>query len=132
LPLLPQHIVGELNSPHNHHLFGKGIHRATVGSSDRSLRCITCQKFFLSQNVHQRDRLEELQLGVPLIYDMLFAEGGPVLERLRRRLFAEQLTPNPVTVASLQPQVIKHCQSVCAAGMPIRTIALKSKDEEKL
>jgi len=38
----------------------------------------------------QRDRLEELQLGVPLIYDMLFAEGaaeeGPVLERLRQRI----------------------------------------------
>ena len=38
----------------------------------------------------QRDRLEELQLGVPLIYDMLFSEGaaeeGPVLERLQQRI----------------------------------------------
>ncbi len=38
----------------------------------------------------QRDRLEELQLGVPLIYDMLFAEGtpeeSPVLERLQQRI----------------------------------------------
>ena len=38
----------------------------------------------------QRDILEELQLGVPLIYEMLFADGvaeeGPVLERLRQRI----------------------------------------------
>lgn len=38
----------------------------------------------------QRDILEELQLGVPLIYEMLFesgvAEEGPVLERLRQRI----------------------------------------------
>ncbi|MBO3463437.1 energy-coupling factor ABC transporter ATP-binding protein [Aetokthonos hydrillicola Thurmond2011] len=38
----------------------------------------------------QRDFLEELQLGVPLIYDMLFAEGvaeeGPILERVRQRI----------------------------------------------
>ncbi|MBE9037769.1 energy-coupling factor ABC transporter ATP-binding protein [aff. Roholtiella sp. LEGE 12411] len=38
----------------------------------------------------QRDVLEDLQLGVPLIYEMLFAEGvaeeGPVLERLRQRI----------------------------------------------
>ena len=38
----------------------------------------------------QRDVLEELQLGVPLIYEMLFADGvaeeGPVLERLRQRI----------------------------------------------
>ncbi|MBH8555426.1 ABC transporter ATP-binding protein [Nostocaceae cyanobacterium CENA357] len=38
----------------------------------------------------QREILEELQLGVPLIYDMLFAEGladeGPVLEKLRQRI----------------------------------------------
>jgi len=39
---------------------------------------------------NQRDALEDLQLGVPLIYEMLFAEGvaeeGPVLERLRQRI----------------------------------------------
>lgn len=29
------------------------------------------------------------------------------------RLFAEQLSPNPVTVASLQPQVRQHCQNMC-------------------
>ncbi|MBH8576873.1 ABC transporter ATP-binding protein [Nostocaceae cyanobacterium CENA369] len=38
----------------------------------------------------QREILEELQLGVPLIYDMLFSqevvEEGPVLERLRQRI----------------------------------------------
>lgn len=38
----------------------------------------------------QRELLEELQLGVPLIYEMLFADGvaeeGPVLERLRERI----------------------------------------------
>ncbi|MBD2778604.1 energy-coupling factor ABC transporter ATP-binding protein [Iningainema tapete] len=38
----------------------------------------------------QRDHLEELQLGVPLIYEMLYAdpivEEGPVLERLRQRI----------------------------------------------
>ncbi|NMG21867.1 energy-coupling factor ABC transporter ATP-binding protein [Brasilonema bromeliae] len=38
----------------------------------------------------QREILEELQLGVPLIYEMLFADGvaeeGPVLERLRQRI----------------------------------------------
>lgn len=38
----------------------------------------------------QRGVLEDLQLGVPLIYEMLFAEGvaeeGPVLERLRQRI----------------------------------------------
>jgi cobalt/nickel transport system ATP-binding protein len=38
----------------------------------------------------QREVLEELQLGVPLIYEMLFADGvaeeGPVLERLRERI----------------------------------------------
>ncbi|KAB8334088.1 ABC transporter ATP-binding protein [Scytonema tolypothrichoides VB-61278] len=38
----------------------------------------------------QRELLEELQLGVPLIYEMLFADGvaeeGPVLERLRQRI----------------------------------------------
>jgi cobalt/nickel transport system ATP-binding protein len=38
----------------------------------------------------QRETLEELQLGVPLIYEMLFTEGvaeeGPVLERLRQRI----------------------------------------------
>ncbi|NMG05921.1 ABC transporter ATP-binding protein [Brasilonema sp. UFV-L1] len=38
----------------------------------------------------QRTLLEELQLGVPLIYEMLFADGvaeeGPVLERLRQRI----------------------------------------------
>jgi cobalt/nickel transport system ATP-binding protein len=38
----------------------------------------------------QREILEELQLGVPLIYDMLFTEGlaeeGPVLEKLRQRI----------------------------------------------
>jgi cobalt/nickel transport system ATP-binding protein len=39
----------------------------------------------------QREVLEDLQLGVPLIYEMLFAEGlpeeEPVLERLRQRIF---------------------------------------------
>ncbi|MBW4687354.1 MAG: energy-coupling factor ABC transporter ATP-binding protein [Komarekiella atlantica HA4396-MV6] len=39
---------------------------------------------------NQRGVLEDLQLGVPLIYEMLFAEGvaeeGPVLERLRQRI----------------------------------------------
>jgi cobalt/nickel transport system ATP-binding protein len=44
-----------------------------------------------SQDVFtQREILEELQLGVPLIYDMLFSQGvveeGPVLERLRQRI----------------------------------------------
>jgi cobalt/nickel transport system ATP-binding protein len=38
----------------------------------------------------QRQILEDLQLGVPLIYEMLFAEEvaeeGPVLERLRQRI----------------------------------------------
>jgi cobalt/nickel transport system ATP-binding protein len=38
----------------------------------------------------QRDLLEELQLGVPLIYEMLFTEGsaeeGAVLERVRQRI----------------------------------------------
>ncbi|MFH7024622.1 MAG: energy-coupling factor ABC transporter ATP-binding protein [Heteroscytonema crispum UTEX LB 1556] len=38
----------------------------------------------------QREILDSLQLGVPLIYEMLFAEGvgeeGPVLERLRQRI----------------------------------------------
>ncbi|MBW4676903.1 MAG: energy-coupling factor ABC transporter ATP-binding protein [Desmonostoc geniculatum HA4340-LM1] len=38
----------------------------------------------------QREVLEDLQLGVPLIYEMLFAEGiaaeEPVLERLRQRI----------------------------------------------
>jgi cobalt/nickel transport system ATP-binding protein len=38
----------------------------------------------------QRELLEQLQLGVPLIYEMLFTEGvaeeGPVLERLRQRI----------------------------------------------
>ncbi|MBD6616875.1 ABC transporter ATP-binding protein [Komarekiella sp. 'clone 1'] len=40
----------------------------------------------------QRGVLEDLQLGVPLIYEMLFAEGvaeeGPVLERLRQRILS--------------------------------------------
>ncbi|MCC5611467.1 energy-coupling factor ABC transporter ATP-binding protein [Nostoc sp. CHAB 5834] len=40
---------------------------------------------------NQREILEDLQLGVPLIYEMLFAEGSPeeepVLERLRQRIF---------------------------------------------
>ena len=40
---------------------------------------------------NQREVLEDLQLGVPLIYEMLFAEGSPeeepVLERLRQRIF---------------------------------------------
>ncbi|MEH2438326.1 MAG: ABC transporter ATP-binding protein [Nostoc sp.] len=39
----------------------------------------------------QREVLEDLQLGVPLIYEMLFAKGSPeeepVLERLRQRIF---------------------------------------------
>jgi cobalt/nickel transport system ATP-binding protein len=39
---------------------------------------------------NQREILEDLQLGVPLIYEMLFseemAEEGPVLERLRQRI----------------------------------------------
>ncbi|MBD2565081.1 energy-coupling factor ABC transporter ATP-binding protein [Nostoc sp. UIC 10607] len=39
----------------------------------------------------QREVLEDLQLGVPLIYEMLFTEGSPeeepVLERLRQRIF---------------------------------------------
>ncbi|NJM69172.1 MAG: ABC transporter ATP-binding protein [Scytonema sp. RU_4_4] len=40
----------------------------------------------------QRELLEELHLGVPLIYEMLFADGvteeGPVLERLRQRILS--------------------------------------------
>ncbi|WP_193199317.1 energy-coupling factor ABC transporter ATP-binding protein [Nostoc sp. MG11] len=40
----------------------------------------------------QRGVLEDLQLGVPLIYEMLFTEGvaeeGPVLERLRQRILS--------------------------------------------